>query len=199
MADTTLRVRGILDSRRASLESASDAVRITVAPPARYLNLRVDVAAGCLEDIAQVLGTALPGALSAATTAIGRTVVWLGPDEWLVVEPGGDRDLETQLREVVGSAGAVVDQSGQRVSLLLDGDVPGLLAKGTAVDLRPGPFGEGAAVQGMLAQANVLFIARSSDVSRVELIARTSFAPYVADWLLDALADPLAYPASHGS
>jgi hypothetical protein len=44
----------------------------------------------------------------------------------------------------------------------------------------------------------VILVSRSADSSRVELIARTSFAPYVADWLIDALADPLAYPASHG-
>jgi sarcosine oxidase, subunit gamma len=50
----------------------------------------------------------------------------------------------------------------------------------------------------MLAQAVVIFVSRSTDGSRVELIARTSFARYVADWLLDALADPLAYPAPHG-
>lgn len=193
-----LAARGILDSRIESLANASDAVRIEVLPPAVQLNLRLDTARASLEAVRDVLGGDLPGPLSSVTTAEGRTIVWLGPDEWLVVDPMRTAELESSLRAAVVGAGAVVEQSGQRISILLEGDVPALLAKGTALDLHPSAFPRGAAVQAMLGQAVVIFLSRSADASRVELIARTSFAPYVADWLVDALADPLAYPAPHG-
>lgn len=193
-----LAARGILDSRIEALANASDAVRIEVLPPALHLNLRVDTARASLDAVRDVLGTDLPGALSSVTTADGRTILWLGPDEWLVIDPMRPTDLEAALRAAVAGAGAVVNQSGQRISLLLDGDVPALLAKGTAIDLHPSAFSRHAAVQAMLGQAVVIFVSRSADSSRIELIARTSFAPYVADWLLDAVADPLAHPAPHG-
>ncbi|WP_223214926.1 sarcosine oxidase subunit gamma [Microbacterium ureisolvens] len=193
-----LAARGILDSRIESLANASDAVRIEVLPPAVQLNLRLDTARASLDAVRDVLGGDLPGPLSSATTPAGRTLVWLGPDEWLVIDPMRTAELEASLRAAVAGAGAVVEQSGQRISILLEGDVPALLAKGTAIDLHPDEFPRGAAVQAMLGQAVVVFVSRSDDASRVELIARTSFAPYVADWLLDALADPLAYPAPHG-
>lgn len=190
--------RGILDSRLETLAQAEGAVRVSVLPPARQLNLRVDAARVSFDAVTEALGGELPGALTSVTTRTGRTVVWLGPDEWLVIDPVRESGIETALRSAVGDAGAVVDQSGQRVSLLIEGDVSGLLSKGTAVDLHPRAFPEGTAVQAMLAQAVVILISRSADSSQVEVIARTSFAPYVADWLVDALADPLAYPASHG-
>jgi len=193
-----LAARGILDSRIEALANASDEVSIAVLPPAQHLNVRVDTARASLDALHDVLGADLPGALSAVTTAVGRTIVWLGPDEWLVIDPARPADLESQLRAALGDAGAVVDQSGQRLSLALEGDVPGLLAKGTGLDLHPRTFPEGTALQGMLAQAVVIFVSRSEDSSRVELIVRTSFARYVADWLVDALLDPLAYPAFHG-
>lgn len=192
-----LAARGMLDSYAEALASASAEVRITVLPLAQQLNLRVDTSRASLSAIGDVLGVDLPGALSSAQAG-ERTVVWLGPDEWLVVDPAGEADLAARLAAAVGDDGAVVDQSGQRLSLLLEGDVVGLLAKGTALDLRPREFPEGTALQGMLAQAIVILVSRSADSSRVELIARSSFAAYVADWLIDALADPLASPAPHG-
>lgn len=196
MTSDPLAWHGILEPRIEALAGTPEEVRIEVLPPSLQLNLRVDAARVSLQAVSRALGIDLPGALSAASTQSGRTVVWLGPDEWLVIDPERSADLESSLRSAVADAGAVVDQSGQRVSLLLHGDVPGLLAKGTAVDLHPRAFPEGTAVQAMLAQAVVILVARSADASRFELIVRTSFARYVADWLVDALADPLAHP--HG-
>lgn len=183
---------GILDPYRETFAAIDGPVRLEVQPLVEHLNLRVDPASAEASAVADVLGAPLPGALSYVVTPGGATVIWLGPDEWLVVDAAG---LETPLRDAVGTAGAVVDQSGQRLSIAVDGDANGLLAKGTAFDLRPSVFAPGSALQGMLAQAVVIFVSRADDPPRVELIVRTSFARYVADWLLDALADPLAYPA----
>ncbi len=192
-----LAAHGILDSRLDALAAAGGPVAVRVLPPATQLNLRVDIGHAPLDALRSVLGVDLPGALSAEADENGRSVVWLGPDEWLVVDPAAPAGLEDDLRAALACAGAVTDQSGQRVSFEISGDVAGLLAKGTAIDLHPAAFPAGSAVQTLLAQAVVIVVARSDDASRVELIARSSFAPYVLDWLVDALSDPLAHPAPH--
>lgn len=192
-----LAAHSILESYAERFDAASAAARVSMQPVAQQFNVRVDPGSASGRAVERVLGATLPGALSCTSSADGLTVVWLGPDEWLVIDPSGQKTLEASLREAVGDDGAIVDQSGQRVSLLLEGDVPALLAKGTSLDVDAGSFCEGTALQGLLAQAVVILVSRSNDASRVELLARTSFARYVADWLLDALADPLAYPASH--
>jgi sarcosine oxidase, subunit gamma len=189
--------RGALDSYRDRL-AALEAVHLDVLPLARHYNLRVDGSGPSALAVEAVLGAQLPGALSWASAADGSTVVWLGPDEWLVLAASDATDIEAALRSAVGDDGAVVEQSGQRLSLVVSGDAYGLLAKGTGLDLRPSAFPEGTALQGFLGQAVVVYLSRADDGSRVELLVRTSFARYVADWLLDAAADPLAYPADVG-
>ena len=59
-----------------------------------------------------------------------------------------------------------------------------VLAKGCSLDLHPSKFATGDCAQTMLAHAGVTLIAQDAD--RFMLICRTSFAPYVADWLMDA-------------
>ena len=159
----------------------------------RHLNLRVDARTAALAAVEGVLGAALPGPLSWVSAKGGRTVIWLGPDEWLVTEPIDEPSLESALREAVTQgSGAVVEQTGQRISLTVLGEAAGLLAKGASLDLSVANFGVGTALQGYLAQAIVIFVSRDEGV---ELLVRSSFARYVADWLLDAAAAPLAVPA----
>lgn len=194
----TLTARSALDPYAERFAALDGEVGIVPQPLARHLNLRIDTARASLEAVESALGTPLPGALSSVVTPDGASVLWLGPDEWLVIDPAASASLVTDLRAAVGDAGVVVDQSGQRVSLLVTGDAEGLLAKGTGLNLSAREFPEGTALQGFLAQAVVIFVSRSSDSSGIELVIRASFARYVADWLLDALCDPLAHPAAHG-
>lgn len=189
---------GVLDPYAERFSALDGPVRIEVLPAGTQWNLRVD-GADAIRAVEAVLGAPLPGPLSATTTPDGTTAVWLGPDEWLLLAPpGGPEPDAAALRDAIGDGGALVDQSGYRVGLRLRGDVAGLLAKGTSVDLRPHAFGAGAAVQTLLAQSVVVLVARSPDVREADLLVRTSFARSAADWLLDALRDPLAVPAADG-
>lgn len=213
MADTvntqTLPARNTLGLREEQLSKIGDPARILgpeaalgvsarALPLTRHFNLRVDTATPALAAVEAVLGCALPGVSSWCSDAAGRTVVWLGPDEWLILDTAeaglaGDSALEAALREALSrGGGAVVEQTGQRLSLLLGGDAVGLLAKGTGLDLRSAPgdnFAVGAALQGFLVQAIVVYLSREDGV---ELLVRTSFARYMADWLLDAASGALA-------
>ncbi|QHC68051.1 sarcosine oxidase subunit gamma [Rathayibacter sp. VKM Ac-2759] len=189
-----LTARGPLDGRAEAFAAVTGDVAIRALPLARSYNIRIDPARA--EALVAVLGAPLPGVSRWNATEDGGTIVWLGPDEFLLSDPAGSADLETELRAaVLPSGGAVVEQSGQRVSVLVSGDARGLLAKGTAVDLHPSAFPLGTAVQSFLGQSTVVLLARSRDASEIELLVRSSFARSVGDWLLDAVGDPLAYPA----
>jgi sarcosine oxidase, subunit gamma len=117
--------------------------------------------------------------------------VWLGPDEWLVTDPTATpEELEARLRAVVVPAGgAVVDVSAQRTTLRLAGrHARDVLEKGCAVDLHPRAFPTGSSAQTTLGRAGVVLLALDADVPGGEhlLLVRSSFAGYLAEWLLDA-------------
>ena len=169
----------------------SGAVRISAEPFVSMAVLRVDPAtAGEL----RIRGTALPTAPGTWASAGDGRLIWLGPDEWLLTSPGTapevlEEELRTLLRPVGGSA---VDVSAQRIGLRLGGPAARqVLAKGCSIDLHPRVFGAGQSAQTNLGQAGVVLLALGEDEFAV--LVRSSFAGYLATWLLDASlehADP---------
>ena len=154
------------------------------------VDLRVDPAdAAALDGVAAVLGFRLPlGPTTAAGSEAGR-VLWLGPDEWLVLAPpGAGARLEEALRSALGDAvGAVVDVSANRTTLELWGPrARPALESGCPIDLHPRSFGPGRVVQTLLGRANVI-LGQLTDEPRYQVLVRPSFAAYLAAWLTDAL------------
>jgi sarcosine oxidase subunit gamma len=108
-----------------------------------------------------------------ATAVVGeRTVLWLGPDEWLVL---GGRESDYP------DAAAVVDASANRVVFELSGaEAVDVLATGCSVELEPGRC-----AQTLLARAQVILL--RPELERWWILVRPSFAPYMRAWLEDAL------------
>ena len=107
----------------------------------------------------------------------GGDVLWLGPDEWLVL---GCREADFP------EAAAAVDVSANRVVLELSGpDAADVLARGCSVDLHPSVFGAGRCAQTLLARAQVILV--RDDVDRFRILVRPSFADYLRAWLTDAI------------
>jgi sarcosine oxidase subunit gamma len=171
-----------------------DGVQIVPEPFVAMADLRVDPAGPAAAAVAAHLGVALPSRPSWAEGDTAR-VIWLGPDEWLVTSPfRSPADLESGLRAAVGAAGAVVDVSAQRTTLRLRGEhVRDVLATGCAIDLHPRAFPAGSAVQTTLGQAGVVLLALDEGIDggapHYQLIVRSSFARYLATWLLDAATE----------
>ena len=129
-------------------------------------------------------------------TADGR-VVWLGPDEWLLTsERERPEDLEARIRDaVVPLGGAAVDVSAQRIAIRLTGSrVRDVLAKGCAIDLHPRVFGRGRSAQSTLGLAAVVLLALGDGGDDFLVLVRSSFAGYLAEWLLDAAVEYTAGP-----
>ncbi|MDN5749193.1 MAG: sarcosine oxidase subunit gamma, partial [Pseudonocardia sp.] len=125
------------------------------------------------------------------------TVIWLGPDEWLVTSPFTTPEaLDGLLRAAVGpDGGAVVDVSAQRTTLRLRGEhARDVLATGCSLDLHPRAFPAGSAAQTTVGLAGVVLLALDAGAADppatdFRLIVRSSFARHLATWLLDAAVE----------
>ncbi|MEV1247878.1 sarcosine oxidase subunit gamma [Nonomuraea sp. NPDC050022] len=181
---------------RFAAASEGGGLRLAELPFLTHVNVRVDPASPPAEDLGAVLGVRLPvEPCTAVQTGSGAgsgaddvTVAWLGPDEWLVIGPEGYR--HELLRKALGDRhGSIVDVSAQRTTLLVSGPrARDLLAHGCALDLHPSVFGPGSCAQTMLAQAQVVLLARPDGFL---VLVRSSFAAYLAEWLLDAATEHL--------
>jgi sarcosine oxidase, subunit gamma len=118
-----------------------------------------------------------------------RDILWLGPDEWLVVGLAGTADalvaeLETTLDGVHHS---VVDVSANRTVIELGGPSRHELLSGACpIDLHPRSWSDGLCAQTMFGGAQILLQEREG-ITRV--FVRPSFAGYVVD-LLVAASEP---------
>jgi sarcosine oxidase, subunit gamma len=183
------RTRGVLTALASPMDAASGALaRLREDPYPAQVGLRVDPESEAAVRAGEALGIELPVEPNTAARSGERSVLWLGPDEWLVVEPAG-REAETELvlREALAGEGAVVDLSANRTALLLSGpSAREVLATCCALDLHPRAFGPGDCAQTLVAQAQAI-IELVDDTPAFRVLVRPSFAAYVAEWLLDGV------------
>lgn len=124
-----------------------------------------------------------------------RGVLWLGPDWWLVFgPPGTEGETAARLRAALGEDhGSVVDVSAQRTALELTGPrARDVLVTGCSVDLHPWSFPAGACAQTLLARTQVVLHHLNpgeGPAPAYRVLVRASFAPYLAEWLLDAMTE----------
>jgi sarcosine oxidase subunit gamma len=188
MADTLERTSP-LQPWAARFTQLPDSVAIVEEPFTTMVELRADPAGPGATAAASLLGVELPTTPSTYANSADTAVIWLGPDEWLVTGTSlTGPELEARLRDAVSShGGAAVDVSGQRTTLRLRGtNCRDVLAKGCAIDLHPSAFGGGAAAQTTLSRAGVILLAVDTRRADYRILVRSSFARYLADWLLDA-------------
>jgi sarcosine oxidase, subunit gamma len=180
---------GPLHGWSARFADLPDGVQIVAEPFVAMADLRIDPATS--EAVAAHLGVALPTTPNTWVQGDTTTVIWLGPDEWLVTSPfTTPEDLEAGLRAAVGGASAVIDVSAQRTTLSLRGEhVRDVLATGCSLDLHPRVFGVGSAAQTTVGLAGVVLLALDDDGAHYQLLVRSSFARYLATWLLDATSE----------
>jgi sarcosine oxidase subunit gamma len=168
-------------------DGAASRVRFAELPFLSQVDLRVDPARAPAQRIAERLGVALPTRPGTVASAGERSVLWLGPDEWLVLGPDGDAAALVQLLQesLGGESGSVVDVSANRTVIEVTGAAArDLLEKGIAIDLDPRSFSTGHCAQTLLGRAQVV-IWQVAETPSYRLLVRPSFAQYVADWLGD--------------
>jgi sarcosine oxidase, subunit gamma len=167
-----------------------DTVRIVEEPFLTMIDLRADATAAA--TLTTRLGIELPTDASTYAVAGAATAIWMGPDEWLITSTVDNPDtFERELREAVSEhGGTAADVSAQRTTLWLSGaHAREVLAQGCSIDLHPRAFAANSAVQTMLGQANVVLAAGDDTGSSFQILVRSSFAQYLACWLLDAATE----------
>jgi heterotetrameric sarcosine oxidase gamma subunit len=150
------------------------------------VSLRVDPASPAARALEGVLGARLPGSIGGVASQAPHHVLWQGPDEWLVVsQQPADVLVPALVGAVAGGHAAVVDVSANRTILEVTGAAArAVLEKGCPLDLHARAFGPGRAVTTTLARIPLVLWQVGSNSYR--LLPRSSFADYVARWLLDA-------------
>ena len=118
-----------------------------------------------------------------AVSPEGATGVWLAPDEFLILG-GATSPIDDRAGASTGTSVAV-DVSAQRTIIALSGpEARDLLAGGCSVDLDASVAPTGTSVHTPLAQAGVILLVVDAEAGEFWLIVRSSFAEYVALWLL---------------
>lgn len=141
------------------------------------VNLRAELA------LAGRAGVALPSAPNTWRRSGGREALWLGPDEWLLVDrPGSAPAIVAELeRALDGLHRSVVDVSADRAVVELAGeDRMDLLGRGCGLDLHPRSWRDGMCAQTLLARVPVLLQERDHTT---RVFVRPSFAGHLVDWL----------------
>jgi sarcosine oxidase subunit gamma len=168
----------------AELPWSSSLIALAEAGPARQVGLRLR-----LPFPAYLAGIPLALTPNRVAVAGGLRVLWLGPDEWLVVAEGDAPDLLPRLeRAVAGRRAAVTDLSASRAIIELTGvKARDLLAAGCGFDMHPRVFGPGQCAQTLLARVPVI-LDQLSDAPHYRVLVRRSYARWLVDWMIDAVA-----------
>jgi sarcosine oxidase subunit gamma len=116
-------------------------------------------------------------AANAVATWGGRDVLWLGPDEWLIVGGvGTEGAIVGELERALSGHRSIVDVSANRLVF----DLPEgreRLAIACGLDLHPDHWRPGTCAQTLFGQAQVILQQRDERTTRV--FVRPSFAGYV--------------------
>ncbi|WP_295810687.1 sarcosine oxidase subunit gamma [uncultured Nitratireductor sp.] len=174
--------------RTTSLEGRflnAEGITLVRAEPATRLSLRASKPA--LKTLSKALGLDLPQRPKSVAANAGRTALWLGPDEWLVIDETGS-DLVAACAPVAAFHSAV-DVSHRNTAVLVSGPrVETVLNAGCPQDLSLDAFPVGACSRTVFGKAEVVLWRTDNEMFRVE--CWRSFSDYVF-MLLEAAARDL--------
>ena len=171
-------------SRDAVVVARGAAIEVLEHPFTAQLGVRLDPEPATIDAASAVLAVPLPRRPNGAAGSGARRALWLGPDEWLVVDL--DAPDITRAGPTLPPGMTVVPLSGHRTLLEIRGrDARALLARGCPLDLDPRAFGPDACAQSLLARVDVIIFLLEADAFGI--LVRASFARYLVAWMADAI------------
>jgi sarcosine oxidase, subunit gamma len=160
------------------------AVRLTPATPASRIALRAPQEA--LSALSAALGLDLPTRPKTSARSAGRSALWLGPDEWLVIDEGGV-DLMAAVASISAPHSAT-DVSHRNTAIIVSG--PGAeatLSAGCPQDLSLEIFPVGACSRTLFGKVEIVLFRLEDETFRVEVWR--SFSDYAFGLLAEAASD----------
>ncbi|WP_274425871.1 sarcosine oxidase subunit gamma [Chelativorans sp. YIM 93263] len=159
-----------------------DGISLSVAKPASRLSLRAPE--GSLPALSEALGLELPQRPKSTSTKGNRAALWLGPDEWLVIDEDG-ADLMAICGKIPDLHSAV-DTSHRNVAIEVSGARSAdVLSAGCPQDLSLARFPVGASSRTVFGKVEIILWRRDEQTFHVE--CWRSFSAYGFD-LLEAAA-----------
>ncbi|MBB4063039.1 sarcosine oxidase subunit gamma [Gellertiella hungarica] len=172
--------RGVLDG----MHGGSAVARLTPAAPASRISLRAPAAS--VEALSGALAVALPVKPKTSASANGRHALWIGPDEWLIIDESG-ADLVAE----AGKSGALhsaADVSHRNTAVIVSGPKADVaINAGCPQDLSLAIFPVGACSRTLVGKAEVVLYRTAADTFRVEVWR--SFAAYVFGLIAEGAED----------
>ena len=179
MAEITLERTPALAGRNVEVNG----VAIVPAEPATRISLRAP--AESLAALSNVLGV-LPTQPKSSAEKEGRAALWLGPDEWLVIDEG-EADLPA-LCAGVAALHSAVDISHRNLAILVSGSrAADVINAGCPQDLSLAAFPVGACSRTVLGKVEIVLWRTAEEVFRVEVWR--SFSDYAFTLLAEAARD----------
>jgi sarcosine oxidase subunit gamma len=159
-------------------------VTVAVLPPAERIGLRAPAAS--VAALSKALGVKLPSKPKSSASEGSRHALWLGPDEWLIIDQGDGNPL-ADVAEVKALHSAA-DISHRNVGIAVTGaGVEATLSAGCPQDLALAAFPVGAASRTLMGKVEIVLLRTAEDAFRVE--CWRSLADYVFDFLDEAAKD----------
>ncbi|MEO5326354.1 sarcosine oxidase subunit gamma [Mesorhizobium sp. CC13] len=177
-------VTAVRNPAHAGKSVGGQGVSLKVLEPASRMSLRARPDA--VAALSKALGLTLPQKPKSSAAKAGRTVLWLGPDEWLVIDEAGG-DPVADCGSVTGLHSAV-DVSHRNVAIAVTGPNAAVtLSSGCPQDLSLAAFPVGAASRTILGKVEIVVLRTAEDAFRVE--CWRSFSDYVWGFLSEAARD----------
>lgn len=178
--EPTLKRRTALEGRAAGQPWVS----VTPAAPAQRLSLRAP--RDSVVALSKALGLTLPERPMASAADGDRAALWLGPDEWLVIDEG--REALAAALAGVKAFHSAVDVSHRNLGILVAGrGAEATLAAGCPRDLSQAAFPVGSCARTVLGKAEIVVWRTGAEAFRVE--CWRSFGDYVFTFLAEAARD----------
>jgi len=139
-----------------------------------------------IEAPSKIIGLALPRAAYGSASLGGRHALWLGPDEWLILDEAAGADRLACAGKPLAEIGAAfVDIGHRQLAFAITGsEVETWLASGCPLDLSPAVFPVGACSRTVFHKAEIVLW--RTGIRCFHLEVWRSFATYVETLLTDA-------------
>ena len=163
---------------------ANGFVAIEAAGPAARLSFRATPKGVTIFE--KTLGMTLPSRSGETVTKAGKHALWLGPDEWLIIDEKNPED--GLMPRSANNEFSATDISHRNVAYIVTG--PGAantLNAGCPRDLSKKAFPIGTASRTIFGKAEIVLFRQNSNKFRLE--CWRSYSPYVWALLVDAAKD----------
>ena len=160
--------------------AATSQVSVTPAEPAFRLSLRARPDA--VAALSKALGVSLPVKPKTSETKGKRSALWLGPDEWLIIDSAKNPADDAAKAKVLNSS---VDVSQRNTALIVSGAAAeATISSGCPQNLLLSAFPAGACSRTILGKVEIVVLRTGPQAFRVE--CWRSFSDYVMTYFTDA-------------